>query len=670
MNDFRFANPKYLLLLLLLGAVFLLLRRIRKGGREKLSRFVAPANLARLLKSTGTLTDGTRRMALWAGLTLMVLALARPQANPEVEEVEGMSLDVYVLLDISRSMDAEDAAPSRLRKAKKSVTHLLDLLSGDRVGVIGFAGSSALLVPLTSDYEIVRSVLQNVDTSIIPSQGTDLGGALELAQGAMQRGAQVTGNNGPARTNIFVVMSDGEDHATGDLSVADSIRKEGGLIFTIAFGTEKGVPIPVRNERGELAGYKRDPKGETVLSAVQPKSLTEIAQRGGGQFYYSTLEEQEIEDIIARVKTAVRTGSVVTKAVVYEEFFVPVLLLALACLLYSFFSFQAIFSRKNFPWARSAAILLLLSGTAQASPVSLFWDKEKRVAEQSRQLKEEGKPEAAAEKLKALQAENPDSPGVNYNLGTYLLEAQKLKEGREQLSRVARDRNYFQAEALYNLAGSYMLEKKRPQAIAGYAEVIRQLEHKQNLIGKERDILQKARESLAMLSQQEQQNPQNQQSNSEQNQQGGGQDQQNKDQQQQSKGGEGDKDKKDENKDKQKGDSGDQGKEEEKKKDEGKDEKDKKEQDKKEQDGKEGDQKQDQNQPQPQDGQQNPQQSPQNGPMRRGGQPFKERDNISEADAKRILESLKEQEGSLQKKFLKKNGKDSRVSDDEHGQDW
>lgn len=667
MNDFRFANPKYLLLLLGLVAAYLLLRWLRDAGRQRMLRFVAEENLKRLLVSTGSVRESGKRLALWLGLALMVLALARPQANPTMEDVEGMSLDIYVLLDVSRSMDAEDIAPSRLRKAKRSVQHLMELLSGDRLGVIGFAGSSALLVPLTSDYEIVRSVLQNVDTSVIPSQGTDIGGALELAKSAMERGAQVVGSNGGARTNIFLILSDGEDHGEKDLAIADSIRSEGGIIFSIAYGTEKGVPIPVRNDRGELMGYKRDGKGNTVISTVQSKALSEVARRGGGQFYHSTLEEQEIEDILARVQTAQRSGAVTTKARIYEELYGYLLLLSLLSLLYSFVSIRALWQKGGGRWSRLALLpLLLLPVHANANPLSLLWNKEKRIGAKSQELSQEGKPEAAADQLKILQAENPDSSAVNYNLGTYLLEAKKLEEGREQLGRVAKDKNYLQAEALYNLAGSYMLEKKRPQAIAGYADLIRRLEKKSPLIEKEKEILKKARESFAHLSQEEQKNPQQQQGQDQQKQQGQDGDQEKKDQQQPGKGGEGDK--KEDSKDKKSEDSKGDGKE---KKDEKKDGEGKK-QEKENKPGEGKDEKKDEsqkNEPSSQDGQQGKDKQ-QNMPPRRGGTPFRERDNISESDAKRILESLKQQEGELQKKFLKKNGKNSKVVDDGSGQDW
>ena len=679
MNDFRFASPNFLIVLALLPVLYFVVEGLRSAGRERLRNFMAPGNLRRLLVARSALSERGKRWSFWLGLALLALALARPQGNPTIEEVDGMSLDIYVLLDLSRSMDAEDMAPSRLKKAKRTIQHLTDLLSGDRVGVIGFAGTSAQLIPLTSDYGIISTMMQIIDTSAIPSQGTDFEGALEMARQAMERGAQsVSKGEGGPRTNVFIVLSDGEDHAGGKLDIADKIREDGGVVFTIAFGTEKGVPIPVRNERGELLGYKRDRAGNTVTSAVQPKVLQELASRGGGQFYFSTLDEQEVPDILQRVQNNQRATTAMVKARIYEEYFWPLLATALALILFSFVSLRALFLRRAAP----AIVLLFFTSAAQAHPLSLFWDKEKRASQTSQELAAQGKPDEAAEHLKNLQAENPDSPGVNFDFGTYLLQAKKHAEGREQLERVAKDRGQLSHESLFNIAGSYALEKKKPEAIANYAELIRRLDRKTDATDHERELLAKAKENLGYLTQANQSNSQSQSGDGQPDQQP--QDGEKK-QDQEKKSGDNQSDPKDQKDQKDKKDQPDQ-------KDQGKQGNDKKEKDKsgegekdkqkdeqgKEQDGdKKDQQKQDQGQNQDQDQKQKPEngknekgENKPQGPPRRGGTPYRERDNLSEADAKRILEALKQQESTLQKKFLKKNNKNSKVTDDEPAQDW
>ena len=205
MNEFHFANPGYLLFLLGLPVLSVVLNRFDRGARDRLRKFLAEENLHRLLLEKGTISDRGKRLAYWLGLALLVLALARPQANPTVEEMQSSGLDIYVVLDVSKSMDAEDVAPSRLKKAKRTIQHLTSKLAGDRVGIIAFANSSVLVSPLTNDYSIIDSYLQNIDTNVVPTQGTNLGGALETARDAMIRGAK-NGGKGNTHTNIFLVL--------------------------------------------------------------------------------------------------------------------------------------------------------------------------------------------------------------------------------------------------------------------------------------------------------------------------------------------------------------------------------------------------------------------------------------------------------------------------------
>lgn len=662
MENFRFESPAYLLILLALPLMQLVLSRIHSNARERLLRFVAANNLSALLKERGRGGGGLKRILFWAGLTLAIVALARPQANPTVEELEGASLDIYILLDVSRSMDAEDVPPSRLKKAKRAIESLTQQLAGDRVGVIAFAGTAVMISPLTADYEVIKTFLQNVDTTLIQNQGTDISGALAVAEAAMKRGAEKTGDQGP-RTNVFIVMSDGEDHTPENMEIVDKIREEGGTVFTIAFGTEAGATIPTRTERGELVGHKRDRQGNEVKTTVQTKSLEEIAKRGGGQFYFSTLEEGEIHDILQRVQGMSRTGAAVMKARVYEELFGPVLALALFLVLFSFFSARTLFSgisRIRFK-RPSFLLLLLLPAWAEASPLSFLWDKEKRAFDGSQRLAAEGKPDEAVNNLKELLAENPDDPELNYDIGAFLLEGKKADEARTQWQRLVDRPNPLREKALYNIAGSYAQEGKKEPARAAYGELIRFLQGKERNAEDQR-LLDDAKKNLARLSEQQQQQQQQNQSGE-----GGGQDQQPKDQEKKNDPGK---------QDQQKGQGQDKdpGKNQDKK--DNQDNSDKKEEKK---DGKGEDEKKDQNQgkgeqPKPEqesgEGDQDKQeQSPPKG-MRRGRAPFKEKSNMGEADAKQILDALKDRETGLQKKFLKNKGKEGNFSDDDGTKDW
>jgi len=646
MQDFRFANPEYLPLLIALPILYWVFARINRGGLEKLQKFLSAPNLAALLKERGQGGGQRKKVFFWAGLIFLILALARPQANPSVEELQGASLDIYVLLDVSRSMDAEDVAPSRLKKAKRSIQSLMQLLAGDRVGVIAFAGTAVIVSPLTADYEVVKIFLQGVDSTLIQNQGTDLGNALSMAEEAMARGAEKTGQDG-TRSNVFVVMSDGEDHQQQDLSVVDRIKSQGGVVFSIAFGTEAGGNIPVRNNRGELAGYKRDQSGNQVKTMVQTASLKEIAEKGGGQFYFTTPGEQEIKDILDRVQSLDRSGAALMKARVYQEFFWLFLGVGALLLLLSFFSLRSLLRRPAL-----TALALLLPGIAQASPAALLWDKEKRAFENSKKLAESGKTEEAVDELKGLLAEQPDSPELNYDIGTYLLQGKKNSEGRAQLGRIAEKENDLKEEALFNIAGSYGAEGKKPEARAAYAELLRHLKNKKEKSASDAAIAELARKNLARLAdssgQQEQQNQQNQSGD------------------QGSQGSESPKDSKNPS-------AGEKGKneKEEKKEDKEKGENEKPSEEKGKEEKKEGEEKP-KDSPENSEGEGKEEKKPSPPPpgMRPAKPKFQEREDMGEEDAKRILEALKQRETGLQKGFLKKKANEGTFSEEEHGKDW
>lgn len=689
MNDLRFYSPEILFLLLALPLVRFALSRFDKGAKEKLLRFVAGANLEKLLILKGTLRDRGKRIAFWAGLALAIVAAARPQANPTTEEVQSTGLDIYVLMDVSRSMDAEDVAPSRLLKAKKTVQHLTARLVGDRVGIIAYANSAVLITPLTNDYSIIDSYLKSVDTSLIPSQGTNLQSALEVAKEAMERGARAKGPEAD-RSNIFIVMSDGEDHgASADLSVVDEIRNSGGLIFSIAYGTERGAPIPLRDDKGELRGFKTDLLQKTVVSPMKPAVLKEIATRGGGHFYFSTLEEAEVEDLLARIGDAQRGSFAVIRTTVYEEWFPAFLAPGLLLLLFSFVSLRSLAGlgwSKNLSFVKGktarqmiwpvAWLMFSLPTPATAGPLSMFWTKEKKASEESRALAKEKKYDEAVDVLKGLQAENPDNPDLNYNIGTYQVLGQRHSQGREQLNRLRSAEPQLRLPALFNVAGSYALEANKDGARGAYAELISLLSKREKLTEAEAKLLAQAKRNVARLADPNQQPPpqkdksksQNQSNSNQPENKGGDQGKENKDKQdsKDSKAG-------DQKKDQKGGDGKQEGdKKEEGDKNEGEDKKKGDDKNKGDDKGK-GDSK-GENEKKPEENGDDKQkgEGKQSGqlPPKRGGQPFKERDNMSEEDARSILGALKEREGNLQKKFLKDKVKGGKVNVDDAAKDW
>lgn len=623
MNDFRFANSGAFWLLLLAPLALAAAAWGAKRAQERLKRFASEMMLPRLLPQGGPKGVDLPAVLFACAMFCLVLALARPQGNPRVEEHEAQSLDIMVLLDISRSMDAEDAAPSRLKKAKHTISTLLDQLQGDRVGIVAFAGSAVLLAPLTSDYELIRSFLQNADSSLIENQGTNFTAAFQVAMKAFLRGSASQPTN-ETLTHLMVILSDGEETKGSALEAAKHLKEGGVTVFAIALGTEKGVPIPLRNERGDLAGYKKDSKGETVISAVNGKALKQLAEVGGGAFYFSTADESEVRDIIGRTKDLQRRAEKNVKAKVYEEYFY----LPLICgALFLFASLFLGFPLRQFIPARMLPIitLALLGTTASAAPLDFLRDREAVLSAEAERQLAAGKAAAAVEAYKSMQAECPESPAIQYNLGTALAQAGDAAGAEKILKEAEKQGGDWAALSRFNQAGAQGKAQKRADALASTAALVRDLERQPQRTAVQNKVLTDARRNLELLAQQNK-------------------DQQNKPQ---------------DSKDKKDDQSQDQ-KDKQDKKDSGKND-DKKEEKQPDQ-GDKGDK--NEQKPDPDKDQQGNQLPPRK-------RPFQDRKDMTEAEAKQILEALKEQEAQTQKKFLKKQEKDSKFKlDDTADKDW
>ena len=220
-------------------------------------------------------------------LSLMILALARPQRGKGKTQIKSLGVELMVAVDVSRSMLSEDVKPSRLEHAKKEVAHLLNILGGDKVGILAFAGSAVLLSPMTTDKSALKMFLETLSPQTVETQGTELAKALQEAGQAFQRGGEELGP-GESMTRVVILISDGEDHEEGALKAAKELIQKGVRVFTMAFGSDQGGRIPKRDARGLLKGYVKNKKGEEVVTKVNHEMMKQIARAGQGSFYHVT----------------------------------------------------------------------------------------------------------------------------------------------------------------------------------------------------------------------------------------------------------------------------------------------------------------------------------------------------------------------------------------------
>ena len=271
-----FAAPHILYALLLLPPAVLLYAYAARKRRAAL--FIFAGNEQE--DEVSRIAQKRRRRAGLTVLALLfgIIALAGPQYGTVSEEVRQEGVDLMIVLDVSRSMLAEDIVPSRLERARYELNGIMDELTGSRVGIVLFAGEAFMQCPLTTDLGTVRRYLAAADPDLIPAQGTDIGEALRHAANAFSPGSAHSSSD-EQRAQAILVISDGEDHIERFGQVLTGIEESGIAVYSVGIGTESGASIPV-NERGNPTGELRDRSGQTVRTQLDDSSLRRIARTG------------------------------------------------------------------------------------------------------------------------------------------------------------------------------------------------------------------------------------------------------------------------------------------------------------------------------------------------------------------------------------------------------
>lgn len=339
---FRFAHPEYLYALYIIPvliAVFWLMNRKRKKALEdfadkKLHHILLPAY--------SSMKEKIKSGVLTFAIILLIIAAANPQIGTRIQEVRQAGIDVYICLDVSLSMQAQDIKPSRLEKAKYEISNLISKLRGDRIGLIIFAGQAYVQFPLTTDYSAANLFLNAVDVNSVPQPGTAIASAINLAAKSFEYKYETQ--------KVLVVITDGEDHE-GDINqaVTDAVTK-GIKIYTIGLGSPDGVPIPVYNDSGQQVGFKQDNQGNTVLTKLDEATLQQIASAGGGKYFRGSNSQDELDLIYKDLSSLQKTEYGVKKVTDYEDRFYYFLVPAIILLLVEFFMTERkspLFSKLN-----------------------------------------------------------------------------------------------------------------------------------------------------------------------------------------------------------------------------------------------------------------------------------------------------------------------------------
>ncbi|MGV6846023.1 MAG: vWA domain-containing protein [Lutibacter sp.] len=272
---YQLEETYYFYYLLIIPVMFLLFMAVFIWKKRKQKQFADTILLAQLSPERSSFKFIFKFIVLSLAIVFMVIALVNPKMGTKLETIKRQGVDIVFALDVSKSMLAEDIAPSRLDKAKQIISKIVDRLGSDRVGIVVYAGNSYPLLPITTDHAAANMFLQNANPDMVSSQGTAINEAIDRS---------ITFFDDNEQTNRYLfIVSDGEDHGENAVAEVEKAKEAGIKVFSIGVGTEKGGPIPIK-ENGQVASYKKDNKGEVVITKLNPKILSEIADKGNGKY--------------------------------------------------------------------------------------------------------------------------------------------------------------------------------------------------------------------------------------------------------------------------------------------------------------------------------------------------------------------------------------------------
>ena len=470
--DFKWQHPEYLWL----GPVLFLLVFIAafafNNWRKKAWRLLGldPNRTSLVRSSFGTVRYFTRFTLLALAMACFGLALANLQMGGKKQKVNRKGADIVFALDVSRSMLAEDIAPSRLEKAKLLISRTMDQLGGDRVGIIAYAGSAYPALPITTDYAAAKMALRAASPDAVPSQGTNLSAALEYALGYF--------NPASPAGRFVVVLTDGEDHESIDASILPDFPVN---IMMVGLGTQSGGPIPISKTRTGTT-FKKDRDGEVVITKRDEAKLAEIGRKLSAAYS----DGNRTENAIAQIANFIEGGD---KADISEEiaidydaqfswFLIPGMVFLLLYLLLP--------SRAGNPFDKKAetlslALLLSLGMQAQNASDSTqlgFETLEGSMYEYGEAMQrgvaedKTGNNEGAAHAFLEAARRQPEAFEPWYNLGQSLRKMGAAEDGQLALQKALQNAQTDQqrSNALHNLGNSYLDGEKYKEAIGAYSE--------------------------------------------------------------------------------------------------------------------------------------------------------------------------------------------------------
>jgi Ca-activated chloride channel family protein len=321
-------EKKYLYLLFILPLVVLLFLFNLYWKRKKQREFGDLEAIKSLSPERSSFKPTFKLVVILLALAGLILGLVNPKIGTKMETVKREGIDIVFAMDISKSMLAEDVAPSRLEKSKQIVSQIINQLGSDRIGIVAYAGSAFPVLPITTDYSVAKMFLQSMNTEMVSSQGTSLDEAIKLS---------ATYFDDKSKTSkLLILISDGEDHSEGAQAAAEEANKQGMRIITIGIGTDKGGTIPLKRN-GIVESYQRDNNDQVVVTKLNRASLEAIAKATKGGYVSGNNTKEVLEYIKTNLDKIQKTEFESTQMADFQSQFQWFLGIAFGLLFLDFF---------------------------------------------------------------------------------------------------------------------------------------------------------------------------------------------------------------------------------------------------------------------------------------------------------------------------------------------
>ena len=320
-------HTNYLYLLLLIPIMIGLIVWNTSWKKRKIATFGSGNYLSRLAPDASVAKPLLKSIVILFSVFFIIIGLVNPKIGTKLETIKRQGIDIVFAIDVSKSMLAEDMAPSRLAKTKQLASQVINHLGSDRIGIVGYAGSAFPMLPITTDYNMAKMYLQDMNTDMVSSMGTALSEAIHVSSDYF---------DDPQTSKVILLFSDGEDHGEGIEDAIEIAKAKNIKIITIGVGTEAGSQIPIK-ENGKIIDYKKDAEGNIVITKMNEATLKEIAQKTGGKYLYGNHTKEVVDAIDQTLETIEKTDFESQQIADFQSQFQWFLAAALCLLVLDFF---------------------------------------------------------------------------------------------------------------------------------------------------------------------------------------------------------------------------------------------------------------------------------------------------------------------------------------------